>query len=126
MPVYPGALRIADNSSKTMSFTRTVAQSSKCPSNERRGAWPQSQTPKLDSHIRNYIIAKAGKPETVGLPRGWLDGDRRAIELGECKATEGLVVGLTLVPQNADRDRFAEQQSLLGIRAPVHARHVTT
>jgi hypothetical protein len=57
---------------------------------------------------------------------GTLDGDRRAIELGECKATEGLVVGLTLVPQYADRDRFAEQQSLMGIRTPVHAGHVTS
>jgi hypothetical protein len=86
----------------------------------------RAKTPKLDSHIRNYIIAKAGKPETVGLPRGKLDGYRRTIELGECKATEGLVVGLTLVPQYADRDRFAEQQSLLGIRTPVHAGHVTS
>src|SRR6266446_3647774 len=45
-------------------------------------------------------------------------GDRAAVKLGEREAIEGLVEVRLLVPQDADRDRFAEQKSLHGIRAP--------
>ena len=52
-------------------------------------------------------------------------GDRAAVKLGEREAIEGLVEVRLLVPQDADRDRFAEQKSLHGIRAPMDSLDVT-
>src|SRR5215210_3780789 len=50
-----------------------------------------------------------------------LDGDRRAVELGEREAVELLVVAGPLVAQDADGDLFAEPHRLQRVRAPVHA-----
>src|SRR5438552_16209169 len=52
-------------------------------------------------------------------------GDRAAVKLGEREAIEGLVEVRLLVPQDADRDRFAEHKSLHGIRAPMDGLEVT-
>jgi hypothetical protein len=42
-------------------------------------------------------------------PPRWSDRGRRSIEPREREAAEGLVIGRTLIPQDADRDRFTEQ-----------------
>lgn len=61
---------------------------------------------------------------TPGCPLAHLNGDRRAVELGEGKAIEGLVINGPLIAQDADGDGLTEQESLLGVRAPVHCGHV--
>jgi hypothetical protein len=48
-----------------------------------------------------------------------LDRDRNAVALRERKATEGSVVRVMLVPQDADRNLLrAEPETLLGIETP--------
>src|SRR5580704_9545020 len=66
-----------------------------------------------------------GSPRDFRAASGWSHGDCGAVKFGEGKTSKGLVVRLALVAQDANRDRLAEQQSLLRIRAPVHSGHVT-
>ena len=49
-----------------------------------------------------------------GLP-ACLNGDRCAVEFGESKAAEGLVVNAPLIAQDTNCEGLTEQKSLLGI-----------
>jgi hypothetical protein len=56
------------------------------------------------------------QPEDPGLPaQRCSNGDSRAVELGERKALERLVIYVALIPQNTDGDGLTQQKRLLGV-----------
>lgn len=67
-----------------------------------------------------------GQPGNSRLPVRRLNGDCFAVELGESKAVERLIVGGPLIPENANGNGLTKQQGFLSVRAPMHAGHVPT
>src|SRR5437899_7423039 len=59
----------------------------------------------------------ARKPKPPG---NALHRDFRSVKLGEGEARKLLIVGGSLIPQDADRDSFPERERVRVIRAPVH------